>query len=55
MTEQDDKIKEALKEALKEWLDEKYATFGKYSLTTVGAALLFAIAYFILTAQGWHK
>lgn len=51
----DDKVKEALKEALKEWLDEKYAAFGKYSLAMLGAAMLSAVAYFILTAQGWHK
>lgn len=55
MIEDDDKIKEALKEALKEWLDEKYATFGKYSLAMLGSAVLAAVTYFILVAQGWHK
>lgn len=51
----DDKIKEALKEALKEWLDEKYATFGRYSLGALGASVLTVLIYFVLTSQGWHK
>jgi hypothetical protein len=47
--------KEALKAALKEWLDEKFATFGRWSLTAISAASLTALAWFILTANGWHK
>lgn len=54
MSSEDD-IKAALKEALKEWLDEKFASFGKWSLTALGAAGLAALVYFILTANGWHK
>lgn len=53
MSDQD--TKDALKEALKEWLDEKFATFGKWSLGAIGAAALGALAWFILTANGWHK
>lgn len=51
----DDDLKAALKEALKEWLDEKYASFGKYSLAALGAGLLAAAVFFILSAQGWHR
>lgn len=47
--------KAALKEALKEWLDDQFATFGKWSLGAIAAAGLCALAWFILTANGWHK
>lgn len=47
--------KEALKEALTEWLDEKFATFGKWSFWTLAALFLGAIVMFILWSQGWHK
>lgn len=48
-------IKEALKDALKEWLDEKFASFGKWSFYGMASAALFALAYFLLIANGWHK
>lgn len=51
----DEDTKEALKEALKEWLDDKILLFGKWSLTTVASAAVFALAYFILTMNGFHK
>lgn len=47
--------KEALKEALKEWLDEKFASFGKWTLMGISAAALGILAYFILISNGWHK
>ena len=47
--------KEAVKEALHEWLDEKFALFGKWSLNGILAAVLVAVAYFVLAANGWHK
>jgi hypothetical protein len=47
--------KEVLKEALKEWLDEKFAAFGRWSFTTIAILGLSALAYFILTINGWHR
>ncbi len=49
----DDEVKHAMKEALKEWLDEKFASFGKWSLGSLGAAVLVAIIYFLLQLNGW--
>lgn len=51
----EEQTKEALKEALKEWLDDKFATFGKWSLGAIAAAALSAVTWLILTAGGWHK
>lgn len=45
--------KEVVKEALKEWLDDKFLTFGKWSLGSLAAAVLVLIAYMILTSHGW--
>ena len=51
-----EEVKDVMKEALREWLDDKFADFGKWSLVGVGAALLTALAYFILISNGWtHK
>jgi hypothetical protein len=47
--------KDAVKEALHEWLDEKYSTFGKWSLHSFLALLVAAACYFVLAANGWHK
>jgi len=57
MPDQIDKatVKEAAKEALKEWLDDKLKQFGIWSLKGIGAAGLAALAWFILTTEGWHK
>lgn len=57
MSAQDEKevMKAAMKEALREWLDEKYATFGRFSLHGLAAAGLGAVAYFVLILNGWHK
>jgi hypothetical protein len=48
-----EQTKEALKEALKEWLDEKFATFGKWAFMSVAAALLVALIGFMLQMNGW--
>jgi hypothetical protein len=50
-----EEIKSIFKEALKEWLDEKFAAFGKYTLTGIGAAALGVLAYFIIATSGWTK
>lgn len=47
-------MKAAVKEALKEWLDAKFTTFGKWSLTSLAALALAALVYFILRANGWQ-
>lgn len=53
MTDRQEKA--AIKEALKEWLDEKFATFGKWSAAALAAAALTALVYFILILNGWHR
>ena len=47
--------KEAVKEAIKEWLDEKYASFGKWSFHGLMAATLVGGVYLFMISQGWHK
>lgn len=50
-----DQFKDVVKEALKEWLDEKFLTFGKWSLTGIAAAGLALLAYFLVWSGGWHR
>lgn len=47
-------IKEAMKDALKEWLDEKFLTFGKWSVAAIAAAALVAFAWVMLISHGWE-
>lgn len=49
-----DEQKAIVKEAIHEWLDEKYATFGKWTLHGILAAAIGAGAYF-LAGHGWIK
>ena len=51
----DEEMKKIYQEALQEWLDKKFAEFGKWSFYSLLAAGLFALVYFILWANGWHK
>ena len=46
-------LKAAMKEAVKEWLDDQFATFGKWSLGAIAALLLGAAMWLLLTAKGW--
>lgn len=49
----DNEIEQDLKNALKEWMDEKFALFGKWSLSTLAVLTLTGLIYFILTMTGW--
>jgi hypothetical protein len=46
-------LKSAMKEAVKEWLDDQFATFGRWSLTALLAVLVAAAVWLVLTAKGW--
>lgn len=48
-------VKIALKEAMREWLDDKYAEVGRWAIRGILAAAVFALGYFILTMNGWHR
>jgi hypothetical protein len=52
--EANDEIKALYKEAMKEWLDETFASVGKWTVRGIGAAGLVALLYFILWSKGWH-
>lgn len=41
-------IKDAMKEAVTEWLDEKFATVGKWTVRGIAAAALSALVYFMV-------
>lgn len=47
--------KEAVKEAIREWLDEKYSTFGKWSLHGLLAMVMAGVVYLFMISNGWHK
>jgi hypothetical protein len=46
-------MKAAMKEGLKEWLDDKFASFGKWTLTSLACLVLAAFVWLILRSQGW--
>lgn len=46
--------KRLVKEAIKEWLDQQFATFGKWSMAAIASLALAALVYFILTMSGWR-
>ena len=47
-------LKDAFKETIKEYLDEKTRVFGKWSLRSLGVALIVALFYFVLSVNGWQ-
>lgn len=47
--------KEAVKEALKEWLNEQFASFGKWTFMGLLSAAFAGLVYLALTGMGWHK
>lgn len=52
---QNDTFKRLLKEAINEWLDEQFLRLGKWSFYGFVAAAVAALAWVIVTANGWHK
>lgn len=46
-------FKKAIKEAITEWLDEKFSTFGKWSIFGILAAALVGTVYLALIGNGW--
>lgn len=47
-----ERIKKMLKELLNEWLDEQWATFGKWTFRGFTAMLFIAVMYLWLKAKG---
>jgi hypothetical protein len=47
--------KEAVKEALKEWMNEQFASFGKWTFIGLLSAAFVGMVYLALTGAGWHK
>lgn len=50
-----DAMKEALKEGIHEWLNERFAQFGKWTLSGLMAAAFAGAVYLALKGQGWNK
>ena len=47
--------KKLLKEAMNEWLDEQFATFGRWAFTGLCALAFTGFVYLALVGQGWKK
>lgn len=47
--------REILKQAIREWLDEQFATFGRWTFYGLMASAFGGVAYLALTGAGWHK
>ena len=47
--------KRVIKEAIKEWVNEQFASFGRWSFYGLCAAALGGLVYFVLLSQGWRK
>lgn len=50
-----DVAKEAAKDAIKEWLNEQFASFGKWTLTGLLSAALAGLVYLALAGHGLSK
>jgi len=46
-------MKEAMKEALKEWLDDQWATFGKWTAHGLLAMVFAALTFFWFQTHGF--
>ena len=51
----EDEFKKWTKEAVQEWLDDKFVTFGKWSVVSVAAIALASFIYFALWFHGWVR
>ncbi len=49
----DENMKEAMKQAIKEWMDEKFATLGKWTFSSIAVLAVSALVFFILNLYGW--
>lgn len=47
-------MKDAFKEAIREYMDDSVRAFGKWSLRTLGIAVIVALLYFVLSINGWQ-
>lgn len=47
--------KEVIKEAIKEWLDDQFATFGKWVLGSILVLVFTGLVYLALIGMGWRK
>lgn len=48
----EEEFKALVKEAIHEWLEDKWATFGKWTAMGLMSALLAALVTFVLWAKG---
>ncbi|HEY0181275.1 MAG TPA: hypothetical protein VGC09_00570 [Rhodopila sp.] len=51
----DPALRTAIKEALREWLDQQFATFGRWTMAGLMSAALLGVVYLALTGMGWKK
>ena len=47
-------LKQLFKEAANEWLEDKFATFGRWAFISVLAMVFIGLIFFAMTMQGWH-
>ena len=47
--------KEALKEGLNEWLDNQFATFGKWTLAALASLTLSGIIWILIHLNGFSR
>jgi hypothetical protein len=48
-----EEAKALIKEAISEWLDDQFATFGKWSGVGIAAMVFAAIVYAFFITEGW--
>lgn len=48
-----EEAKQIIKEAIREWLDEQFATFGRWSFLGIAAMGFAGIVYVFFISEGW--